>query len=117
MLHYVGNNSSPVTAENSTGLVGTWSGNGHTIPVKLDLQSGASSIDLSRYFPACSHHHGNGGRSERHTSPYWTCAHHPTRDANTDLSGSHWVGVDAASDTDAFLVVGILVDRTSCLDV
>lgn len=49
VLHYVDNNSSPVTAENSTGLAGTWSGNGHTLPVKLDLQSGGSYILGRRY--------------------------------------------------------------------
>ncbi|GBR13067.1 hypothetical protein [Gluconobacter frateurii] len=43
LLHYVDNKLVPVTAENSTGLIGTWSGNGHTVPVKL------VSVDSSSY--------------------------------------------------------------------
>lgn len=49
VLHYVDNNSATVTAENSTGLAGTWSGNGHTVPVKLSAEDGGSFVLGHRY--------------------------------------------------------------------
>lgn len=49
VLHYVDNNAAPATAENSTGLVGTWSGNGRTIPVKLTAEDGGSYVLGRRY--------------------------------------------------------------------
>lgn len=49
MLHYVDNNMVTVTAQNSTGLAGTWSGNGHTVSVKLTAEDGDSYVFGRRY--------------------------------------------------------------------
>lgn len=49
VLHYVDNNSATVTADNSTGLAGTWSGNGHTLPVKLVAEGSGSYVPGHRY--------------------------------------------------------------------
>lgn len=49
VLHYVDNNMVTVTAQNSTGLAGTWSGNGHTVPVKLTAEGGGSYVLGRRY--------------------------------------------------------------------
>jgi len=49
VLHYVDNNAATVTAYNSTGLVGTWSRNGRTVPVKLTAKGGGSYVLGRRY--------------------------------------------------------------------
>ena len=49
VLHYVDNNAATVPAENSTGLAGTWSGNGRIIPVKLTAENGGSYVLVRRY--------------------------------------------------------------------
>jgi len=49
VLHYIDNNAAIVTAENSTGLAGTWSRNGRTVPVKLTAKGGGSYVLGHRY--------------------------------------------------------------------
>ncbi|WP_242010788.1 hypothetical protein [Acetobacter musti] len=49
VLHYVDNKSASVTPENSTGLEGTWTGNGRTIPVRLSAESAGPYVPGHRY--------------------------------------------------------------------
>lgn len=49
MVHSVDNHNKPVTEEKSIGMIGTWSGNGHVLPVKLSAENIQSYVAGHRY--------------------------------------------------------------------
>lgn len=49
LLHYVDNNNKAVTAEQSTGLSGTWSSNAQSLPVRLSVEGSGDYVVGHRY--------------------------------------------------------------------
>lgn len=49
ILHYIDNKSTPVSADNSTGLMGTWANNAKTLPVKLTHDGAGNYAPGHRY--------------------------------------------------------------------